>query len=92
MTSIRVFRKKFFDRILMKYDSAFNRKDTNYWNSVRPVPLEKDEKRDFVVKDSLAKAEKDSFLTQGHIDSLRKHEKPLECKRNFMDRRSIQFL
>src|SRR5437762_1881566 len=47
------FKKKIFDRVLMKYDSAFNRKDTVYWNRVRPIPLEKDEKRDFVFKDSV---------------------------------------
>jgi hypothetical protein len=41
------FRKKFFDRILMKYDSAFNRKDTNYWNNVRPIPLGKGREKRF---------------------------------------------
>jgi len=71
------FRRKLFDRILMKYDTSFNLKDTNYWNNVRPIPLEKDEKRDFVVKDSLAKLENDSFLTQRNIDTLRNREKPL---------------
>jgi len=74
------FKKKFFDRVLMKYDSAFNRKDTAYWNSVRPVPLEKDEKRDFVFKDSVAKTERDSFLTKKNIDSLRKNQKPMTVK------------
>jgi len=74
------FRKKFFDRVFMKYDSAFNRKDTAYWNNIRPIPLEKDEKRDFVFKDSVAKAERDSFLTRRNIDSLRKHQKPMTVK------------
>jgi hypothetical protein len=74
------FRKKFFDRVFMKYDSAFNRKDTGYWNSIRPIPLEKDEKRNFVFKDSIAKAERDSFLTRRNIDSLRKNQKPMTAK------------
>jgi Family of unknown function (DUF5686)/CarboxypepD_reg-like domain len=52
------FRKKFFDRTIMRYDSGFNRKDSNYWRSVRPVPLESFEKRDFVFKDSIAKTER----------------------------------
>ena len=72
------FRKKFFDRVIMRYDSTFNRKDTAYWTSIRPIPLEKDEKRDFVFKDSVAKAERDSFLTRRNIDSLRKNQKPMK--------------
>jgi hypothetical protein len=74
------FTKKTFDRILMKYDTAFNRKDTSYWNAVRPVALETDEKRDFVFKDSLAKASRDTFLSRRFIDSLRKNQKPVTLK------------
>lgn len=71
------FKKKFFDRILMKYDSAFNKKDSSYWSNLRPVPLEADEKRDFIFKDSINKAERDSMFTRRNIDSLRKAQKPI---------------
>lgn len=74
------FARKFFDRVLMKYDTAFNKKDTAYWNEVRPVALEQNEKKDFVFKDSLAKASRDSFLTKSHLDSLRKNQKPISLK------------
>jgi hypothetical protein len=74
------FRKKFFDRILMKYDSAYTRKDSAYWTDVRPIPLEADEKRDFVFKDSVAKLERDSMLTHRNLDSLRRHQKPMTVK------------
>src|SRR5258706_1855010 len=74
------FTRKFFDRILMKYDSAFNKKDTSYWNAVRPVALEQDEKRDYVFKDSVAKIARDSFMTRRNIDSLRRHQKPVSFK------------
>jgi len=74
------FTKKYFDRVLMKYDSAFNKKDSGYWNTARPVTLEEDEKRDFVFKDSIAKAYRDSFLTRRNIDSLRKTQKPITLK------------
>ncbi|MDP4262106.1 MAG: DUF5686 and carboxypeptidase regulatory-like domain-containing protein [Bacteroidota bacterium] len=74
------FTKKTFDRVIMKYDSAFNRKDTSYWNKVRPVALEQDEKRDFVFKDSIAKVTRDSFLTRRNLDSLRKNQKPVTFK------------
>ncbi len=58
------FTKKYFDRIQMKYDTAFDKKDSSYWDRVRPVSLEQDEKRDFVFKDSIAKLNRDSFLTK----------------------------
>jgi Family of unknown function (DUF5686)/CarboxypepD_reg-like domain len=74
------FPKKTFDRILMKYDTAFNRKDTNYWNAVRPVALESDEKKDFVFKDSIARVNQDTILSKRHLDSLRKNQKPVTLK------------
>ncbi|MBL7745440.1 MAG: carboxypeptidase-like regulatory domain-containing protein [Chitinophagaceae bacterium] len=74
------FTKKHFDRVLMKYDTAANKRDTNYWNAVRPVALEQDEKRNFVFKDSVAKVMRDSFLTRRNIDSLRKNQKPISVK------------
>lgn len=69
------FEKKYFGRTVMKYDSTFNKKDTNYWNNARPIALESDEKRDYVFKDSISKVTKDSFLTRRSIDSLRKNQK-----------------
>ena len=74
-------RKKFFNRILMKYDSTYDKKDSSYWNALRPVPLETDEKRDFIFKDSVARLEQDSLFSQRSIDSLRKNRKPVK----FMD-------
>jgi hypothetical protein len=85
------FTKKYFDRILMKYDTAFNKKDTSYWNAVRPVALETDEKRDYVFKDSLAKATRDSFLTRRNIDSLRKNQKPITIRNIFWSGASHNF-
>lgn len=72
------FGKKYFNRILMKYDSTYDKKDSSYWNIIRPVPLEKDEKRDFVFKDSIARRDRDSLYTQSSIDSLRKNQKPVK--------------
>ncbi|MGC4035028.1 MAG: DUF5686 and carboxypeptidase regulatory-like domain-containing protein [Chitinophagaceae bacterium] len=72
------FKKKYFDRILMKYDSSYDKKDTGFWNMIRPVPLERDEKKDFVFKDSIAQREKDSMYSKSSIDSLRKNQKPIK--------------
>jgi len=67
----------YFDKILMKYDTAFNDKDIHYWDSIRPVPLEREEVKDFREKDSTAKARRDSLVSDRHIDSLRKKQKPV---------------
>jgi len=71
------FKKGFFNRILMKYDTAFNKRDSSYWTSIRPVPLEADEKRDFVFKDSVSKSDRDSMLSKRYVDSLRRAQKPV---------------
>lgn len=72
------FDKKHFDRTIMKYDSAFNKKDTNYWNMTRPVALENDEKENFVFKDSITRMSRDSMGSKRYIDSLRKNQKPIK--------------
>ncbi len=63
------FSKGFFDRVIIKYDSASNKKSMTYWDSIRPVPLETDELKDYKVKDSM-KLIRDS--TVYNRDSLRK--------------------
>jgi len=74
------FDKKHFGRVLMKYDTAFNKKDTVYWNRTRPVALENDEKQNFIFKDSISQIGRDSALSKQHLDSLRKHQKPITLK------------
>jgi hypothetical protein len=71
------FKRKFFDRVVMKYDTAFNKRDSLYWDKLRPVPLEQDEKQDYVLKDSLFKADREAMYSRTTIDSLRKAEKPV---------------
>jgi hypothetical protein len=71
------FDKKYFNRIVMKYDTAFNKRDSSYWSNLRPVPLEPDEKRDFVFKDSVTRADRDSMFSRRYTDSLRRAQKPV---------------
>jgi hypothetical protein len=78
-----VFPKKYFDRIVMKYDTAFNKKDTTYWNNIRPIALENDEARDYTFKDSINKVYRDSFYSKRNIDSLRRSRKPVTIKSIF---------
>ncbi|CAN5735537.1 DUF5686 and carboxypeptidase regulatory-like domain-containing protein [soil metagenome] len=84
-----VFPKKFFDRIVIKYDSGVNKKSKAYWDSTRPVPLETEELKDYKVKDSIYEARKDSLLSQKDVDSLNKKQgkiKPLDALWNGIHR------
>jgi hypothetical protein len=77
-----VFPKKFFDRIVIKYDTGVNKKSKEYWDTTRPVPLEKEEQKDYQVRDSIYLLRKDSVLKQTDIDSLNKRQgkiKPLSA-------------
>lgn len=53
--------KKYFDRVIMKYDSGVNKKTSEYWDSVRPIPLTNEEAKDFKVKDSILRETLDSL-------------------------------
>jgi len=60
--------KRFFDRTILRYTEDANKRDEAYWESIRPVPLMQDERRDYVRKDSLERVRKDPR----YIDSLNK--------------------
>ncbi len=55
------FHKKFFNNVLIRFDTAVNKKTRAYWDSVRPVPLEPEELKNYKVKDSIYDAHKDSI-------------------------------
>ncbi|MGL6267058.1 MAG: DUF5686 family protein, partial [Chitinophagaceae bacterium] len=62
------FKKNFFGRTIMKYDSISNKRKQDYWDTIRPIPLLDDELRDFARKDSLEKLREDPI----YLDSLDK--------------------
>jgi hypothetical protein len=64
----------FEGKIISAYDKTANKKDTSYWKENRPIPLEKDEQRDFVAKDSLNKRLQDPV----YIDSMLKKQNKLK--------------
>jgi len=64
------FAKGFFDNIIIKYDSGVNKKPKIYWDSIRPMPLEREEAKDYIVKDSLFEVHKDSAKSQLTADVL----------------------
>ncbi len=73
-----VFSNKFFDKIIIKYDTAVNKRTRAYWDSIRPVPLENEEMKDYKVKDSIYQVTRDSMFSKRNIDSLNKQQGKLK--------------
>lgn len=72
------FSKKYFDNIVIKYDTGVNKKNAAYWDSTRAVPLEKEEQLDYKKKDSIYIQNKDSLLSRRSIDSLNKNQSKIK--------------
>ncbi|MEI2750380.1 MAG: DUF5686 and carboxypeptidase regulatory-like domain-containing protein [Ferruginibacter sp.] len=79
-----VYEKKVFDRIFIRYDTAVNKRSKAYWDSIRPVPLEWEEKRDYQFKDSMYQLNKDSMFSSRDIDSLKKRQGKIKPLKIFM--------
>ena len=69
-----VFAKNRFNNVIIKYDTAVNKRSKEYWDTIRPVPLAAEEKLDYQVKDSIFELKKDSALSQASVDSLNKKQ------------------
>lgn len=72
------FKKDFFDNIVIRYDTAVNKRSREFWDTTRPVPLEAEESLNYKVKDSIYDAQKDSAFSPRTIDSLNKNRPPLQ--------------
>jgi hypothetical protein len=68
------FRKKYFNNVVVKYDTGVNKKTFAYWDSLRPVPLAPEEMEDFRIKDSTFKSRNDSATLRKTADSLKKKQ------------------
>jgi hypothetical protein len=58
----------FNNKITSIYDKQANKRDSSYWKEERPMPLEEDEVKDYVVKDSLNAKYSDPI----YLDSMRR--------------------
>ncbi len=57
------FTKKTFTNEILSFEENANKKDTTFWNTVRPVPLTLEETKDYIKKDSLQTLRKsDKYL------------------------------
>jgi len=64
------WRKRWFNNVLMKYDTAANKKTRAYWDSIRPVPLEPEEVTNYTIRDSIYKSSQDSAGSKRNRDSM----------------------
>ena len=78
------YTKNFFNNIVIRYDTAVNKKSKAYWDSIRPVPLEREEQLDYKVKDSIFQANKDSGYSKVTIDSLNQKQGRLKPYKVFL--------
>ena len=77
------FRKKYFNNVVVQYDTAVNKKSKQYWDSIRPVQLEPEEAKDYKIKDSVFEGRHDSAFSKRSIDSLRKKQGSVKIKQVF---------
>ena len=78
------FKKNFFDNIVIRYDTAVNKRSREFWDTTRPVPLEAEESLNYKVKDSIYDAQKDSAYSPRIVDSLNKSRGPLKPYKVFL--------
>lgn len=62
--------EKFAERVISSYDTGANDRTVAYWDTIRPIPLETDEVRDFKVKDSLYVFEKEKSDSLAKIPNI----------------------
>ncbi|MFI5194506.1 MAG: DUF5686 and carboxypeptidase regulatory-like domain-containing protein [Chitinophagales bacterium] len=68
------FKKKYFNNVVIQYDTGVNKKTMAYWDSLRPVPLETEEIADYHSKDSMYKIRNSPEYIKHQNDSLRRTE------------------
>lgn len=60
------FDKKTFGREIVFIEEESNKKDSTYWNAVRPIPLTDEETNDYIKKDSIQTLHK----SEAYLDSI----------------------
>ncbi|MGJ7030487.1 DUF5686 and carboxypeptidase regulatory-like domain-containing protein [Niabella hirudinis] len=63
----------YFNNIVMKYDTGYYKRDSNFWKEARPVTLEEDEKKYYAFRDSINALNRSR--PPSYYDSLRRHQK-----------------
>ena len=61
-----IFNQNTFGKEILSFEKEATKKDSTYWNALRPVPLTKEEVTDYVVKDSIKVIRK----SKKYLDSI----------------------
>lgn len=77
------FRRRYFNNVVVQYDTAVNKKSRAYWDSIRPLPLDPEEATNFHTRDSSFSARQETARSPATIDSLRRHQRPVTVKSIF---------
>lgn len=77
------FGKKYFGKVLVAYDTSTRKKSDAYWDTLRPIPLELSEIKDFHIKDSAQKV-RDSIRNSSADTSLTRSMRPVTLKDIFL--------
>ena len=67
------FSENTFSNEVLSFEQNATKKDTVFWNKLRPVPLTKEEVKDYVVKDSI----KIFRTSKNYLDSINKKQNKL---------------
>lgn len=66
----KAFAKKTFTNEIVSFEDNSNKKDTLFWNKIRPIPLTLEENIDYLKKDSVRTVR----TSKKHLDSIDKKE------------------
>lgn len=66
----KTFSKKTFTNEIVSFEDNSNKKDTLFWNQIRPIPLTLEENTDYIKKDSVFKVRN----SKAYLDSIDKKE------------------
>ena len=67
------FSKNTFSNEVLSFEQNATKKDTVFWNKLRPVPLTKEEVKDYLIKDSIKRVRKSKI----YLDSINKKQNKL---------------
>ena len=66
----KAFAKKTFTNEILSFEDNSNKKDTIFWNKIRPIPLTLEENSDYIKKDSIHEVRN----SKKYLDSIDKKE------------------
>ncbi|PKW29659.1 DUF5686 and carboxypeptidase regulatory-like domain-containing protein [Flavobacterium lindanitolerans] len=83
------FEKKTFTKEIVSIDKEANKKDDNFWDAARPVPLTDEESKDYIKKDSIQTIRKSQIYLDS-VDRKKNRFKPFDLIEGYTFRNSYK--